>query len=132
LSTTSIRTRLKSLLRGLGHPDAELSVVFTGDRAMRALNRLYRGMDKTTDVLSFSLREGRFPHIQPEVLGDIVISVPVAVRQAAESGHPLSHELYSLLVHGLLHLLGYDHELGPREAAGMKRMERRLLKRLAR
>jgi len=99
---------------------------------MRALNRLYRGMDKTTDVLSFSLLEGRFPHIQPEVLGDIVISIPVAVRQATESGHSLSHELDSLLVHGLLHVLGYDHELGPREAARMKRMEQRLLRRIAR
>jgi rRNA maturation RNase YbeY len=108
-----------------------LSILFVGDRAMRTLNRSWRSKDTTTDVLSFPLREGRFLHIQPDMLGDIVISVPVAARQANEAGHSLAIELERLLVHGLVHLLGYDHERGPREARSMKRMERRLLKRLA-
>ena len=98
---------------------------------MRSLNRHYRGQDKTTDVLSFSLREGRFPHIQPEMLGDIVISVPVAERQAREEGHALAREIDRLLVHGLVHLLGYDHERSPHEAGRMKRKEHQLLKRLS-
>jgi len=98
---------------------------------MRTLNHTWRSKDSTTDVLSFPLREGRFPHIQPEMLGDIVISLPVAARQAAEAGHPLSVELERLLVHGLLHLLGYDHEQGLLEARRMKRKEQRLLKSLA-
>jgi len=98
---------------------------------MRTLNRTWRGKDRTTDVLSFSLREGRFLHIQPEMLGDIVISIPVAARQADEAGHSLTVEIERLLVHGLVHLLGYDHERGDREARRMKRMEQRLLKRLA-
>ena len=98
---------------------------------MRTLNRAWRNKDKPTDVLSFSLREGRFLHIQPDMLGDIVISVPVAARQADEAGHSLAIELERLLVHGLVHLLGYDHEKGIREARGMERKERQLLKKLA-
>lgn len=89
-------------------------------------------MDRTTDVLSFSQREGRFPQIQPQVLGDIVISLPKAERQAREAGHSLPREIDRLLVHGLLHLLGYDHERGPAEALRMQRKERQLLSRLAR
>ncbi len=131
LPTTALLKRLTKLLRSLGLPDAELSILFIGDRAMRTLNHTWRGKDSTTDVLSFPLREGRFPHIQPEMLGDIVISLPVAARQAAEAGHPLNVELERLLVHGLLHLLGYDHEQGLLEARRMKRKEQRLLKSLA-
>lgn len=97
---------------------------------MRSLNRRYRGLDKTTDVLSFSLREGKFPHIQPGILGDIVISVPVAARQAREQGHPLRREIERLLVHGLLHLLGYDHEQGKKEALRMSRKEQQLVRAL--
>jgi probable rRNA maturation factor len=108
-----------------------LSVLFVGDRAMRTLNRRYRGKDKTTDVLSFSLREGAFPHVQPDVLGDIVIAVPTAARQAAEREHSLGSEIEFLLVHGLLHLLGYDHERGNDEARRMKRRELQLRKRIA-
>ncbi len=130
LPTAVLGTKLGKLLRSLGLPDAELSVLFIGDRAMRTLNRTYRGKDRTTDVLSFSLREGRFPHIQPDMLGDIVISVPVAARQAGEAGHSLTVEIERLLVHGLVHLLGYDHERGLREARRMERKERQLLKRL--
>ncbi len=98
---------------------------------MRSLNRQYRGKDETTDVLSFSLREGAFPRIQPDVLGDIVISVPAAARQAAEAGHAVGREIDLLLVHGLLHLMGYDHERGEREARRMQRRERHLLNRLS-
>ncbi len=123
--------KLGSLLAGIGLPEAELSVLFVGDRAMRTLNRRYRGKDRATDVLSFSLREGKFSRIQPDLLGDIVIAVPTAARQAAAAGYPLRREIESLLIHGLLHLLGYDHERGSREAARMKRRERQLLKRLS-
>ncbi len=119
------------LLLSLGLPDAELSVLFIGDRAMRTLNHAWRGKDKTTDVLSFPMREGSFLHIQPEMLGDIVISVPVAARQADEAGHPLAIEIERLLVHGLVHLLGYDHECGRHAARRMERKERQLLRRMS-
>ena len=130
LPTAFLATKLEKLLRSLGLPDAELSVLFIGDRAMRTLNHAWRNKDKATDVLSFSLREGRFLHIQPDMLGDIVISVPAAARQADEAGHSLTVELERLLVHGLVHLLGYDHERSNKDARSMERKERRLLKRL--
>ena len=98
---------------------------------MRSLNRRYRGRDRTTDVLSFPLREGSFANILPEMLGDIVISVPAARRQARAAGHQLSQEIDRLLVHGLAHLLGYDHANDTREARRMVRMERQLLKKLS-
>jgi probable rRNA maturation factor len=122
--------QLAKLLRSSGLPDAELSVLFIGDRAMRSLNHAWRGIDRTTDVLSFSQREGRFAEIRPELLGDIVISVPQADRQAREAGHTLAREIERLLVHGLLHLLGYDHERGPAEAGRMRRREREFMRRI--
>ncbi len=127
----AIVKKLRKLLRSLSLHRAELSILLLGDDAMRSLNRQHRGKDETTDVLSFSLREGKFPHVQPDILGDIVISVPTAARQAASAGHTLSREIDLLLVHGLLHLLGYDHERGAREARRMKRRETQLLKRLS-
>jgi probable rRNA maturation factor len=98
---------------------------------MRSLNRVWRGKDRTTDVLSFPLREGKGGHILPDMLGDIVISVPAARRQAKISGHALDREIERLLVHGLVHLLGYDHERGARDAGRMERKERQLLKKLS-
>ncbi len=118
------------LLESLGLPEAELSVFFTGDGTIRSLNRKYRGNDAVTDVLSFSLREGEFSHIHPELLGDIVISVPAAVRQAAEAGQRVDREIDRLLVHGLLHLIGYDHERSGEDEKKMRRKETHLLKKL--
>jgi probable rRNA maturation factor len=122
---------MASLLRSIGLHKAELSILFVGDRAMRSLNRRYRAMDKTTDVLSFSLQEGSFTGVQPDMLGDIVVSIPTAERQAAEAGHALSREIDILLVHGLLHLLGFHHERGGDEARKMEKRERQFLKRLS-
>ncbi len=109
-----------------------MSVLFTGDGAMRTLNRRFRGIDRTTDVLSFSFREGAFGDLRPDNLGDIVISVPRAERQAREAGHPLAREIEILLIHGLVHLLGYDHERGPSEARRMRLRERQFFRRLPR
>jgi probable rRNA maturation factor len=131
LKKSALATRLEILLRSIGLPDAELSIVFVGNEAMRTLNKQYRNKDTTTDVLSFSLREGAFQKIQPHMLGDIVVSVPVAVRQAVMIGHSLDAEIDRLVVHGLVHLLGYDHERGSREAALMETKELQFLKRMA-
>lgn len=116
----------------LGLRSAEVSVLFVGDRAMRSLNRRYRGKDRTTDVLSFSFREGAFGGLRPDLLGDIVISMPVAERQARAYGETVTRELDRLLVHGLLHLIGYDHERGETEARRMERKERSLREALQR
>jgi probable rRNA maturation factor len=99
---------------------------------MRSLNRQYRGKDRTTDVLSFPLREGRFSRVQPHVLGDIVLSLPAAARQAKAAGEPYHIEIERLLVHGYLHLLGYDHERSRAEARRMDGREQRLREALQR
>ncbi|HEY2031522.1 MAG TPA: rRNA maturation RNase YbeY [Myxococcales bacterium] len=113
-----VRAAAQEWLRTLGYGEVSLSIVPDGE--MRQLNRRFRGKDKPTDVLSFPLQEGR------RHLGDVVISLDTARRQAAEGGWPLSVELRRLLAHGLLHCAGHDHET-PRDAQRMQRAERRLL-----
>jgi probable rRNA maturation factor len=97
-----------------------VTVALVGDRRMRALNRTWRGRDAPTDVLSFPAGDGPDP---VNHLGDLVISRQAAARQARAEGHPLATELRVLALHGLLHLLGYDHE---RDSGRMARIERRL------
>jgi probable rRNA maturation factor len=99
-------------------PTTEWSLTFVDDQAMRAFNRQFRGIDKPTDVLSFSQLEGEdFPSFEDHVvLGDVVIAVPMAKRQAEERGHALEAEIALLITHGLLHLLGEDHDEPARKA----------------
>ncbi|ALA60816.1 rRNA maturation RNase YbeY [Nitrospira moscoviensis] len=116
-------TRLADrVLAAAGEVESELSIELVGDGRMRRLNRTYRKKDRTTDVLAFPMREARNPH--PVLLGDVVISVPTAARQARQAGRSLDEELAALLIHGVLHLCGYDHERGEREARRMARRER--------
>ena len=103
-----------------------LTIVLAGDTTVRRLNRTFRGKDKTTDVLSFpsdgeELPDGTRP------LGEIVISVPQAARQARAAGHSVGRELRILLLHGYLHLLGYDHEV---DDGTRMRLQARLVRRL--
>ena len=122
---TSLGRSARRLLAGLDLGDAELSVLLVSDDEMQRLNRDWRGKDRPTDVLAFAQGEGDGG--APEgLLGDVVISVDTARRQARTARHPLGREAERLLVHGLLHLLGYDHERSAREAARMKRKEREL------
>ncbi|HLK12884.1 MAG TPA: rRNA maturation RNase YbeY [Candidatus Binatia bacterium] len=125
-----LRRSAERLLVALRLADAELSVLLVSDRGMRALNRAWRGKDRPTDVLAFAQREGA-GGAPAGLLGDVVISVDTARRQAAERGAPVADEAQRLLVHGLLHLLGYDHERSAAEAARMRRRERALIRRLA-
>ncbi len=110
-------------------PPAELSIVLAGDAAVRALNREYRKTDRPTDVLSFAQSEGE-PFARPERearhLGDVIISVDTAGRRAAEQGIDVEDEVEHLLVHGILHLLGHDHETAA-EAAIMRSHEDAIL-----
>jgi probable rRNA maturation factor len=101
----------------LGRPSDEVSVLLVGDGAIRRLNRVYLGRDRLTDVLAFPQPKG-FPSPGPHLLGDVVISVDTAARQAKAHGHALNQELALLLIHGLLHLLGYDDST----PAGHRRM----------
>ncbi|MCL4536654.1 MAG: rRNA maturation RNase YbeY [Nitrospirae bacterium] len=136
-----IESILKKALKHLAHShprkcygfleSAEVSVLFVNDTKMRELNRQYRGKDKTTDVLSFPQikRFERFEQLElsPIPLGDIVINLHQAKRQAKEHGLSFYDEVSWLLIHGLLHLLGYDHEKSKYQARKMREMERELL-----
>lgn len=115
--------------------DPEISLLLVDDGAIQVLNRDYRGIDRPTDVLSFAMEDERedmpefFVPEDNNILGDIVISLETAQRQAEEYGHSLEREICFLMVHGMLHLLGYDHgeESGRRE---MRAKEERILGRL--
>jgi len=116
------------LLRLLDQSRAELSIALVGDREMVPLNRKYRRQNKTTDVLSFVVADQ--PPSAPALLGDVVISVEQARRQAKARKHSLKREMATLLLHGVLHLLGYDHERSERDAKRMAAREEKLFRRL--
>jgi probable rRNA maturation factor len=128
-----LKVMLQSAARTLQLPEDTVTVVtLTGDEHLREYNRRYRGLDEPTDVLAFAAREQptdqRFqsPPGTEDWLGDIVISLPRARRQAREAGHPINDEVRLLAVHGLLHLLGYDHA-EPAQEATMTALTNRLL-----
>ena len=115
----------RRLLATVGEADAALSLALVKDETIRALNKRFRGRDAATDVLSFPLDDLPGPLERERLLGDVVISVETARRQASAYDAPLQRELYRLLIHGLLHLKGHDHE-APAERRRMQREERRL------
>jgi probable rRNA maturation factor len=102
-----LRARAAAFLAAVGRDDAELSVLLVTDRRIRGLNRVWRGKDQATDVLSFPLTE---PAGEGPLLGDVVISLDTASRRARAEARPVCRELDRYLAHGLLHLLGFDHE----------------------
>lgn len=127
VDTRQLKATARKLLRAANEPDSALSVSLVDDREIRELNRVHRGKDKPTDVLSFPLYEPgeSTAHEGERLLGDVVISIDTARRQAAGYDAPLQNELYRLLIHGILHVLGHDHE-EPAERAAMEAEERRL------
>ena len=117
-----------SILKALERTQAELSIALVGDKEMRLLNAKYRKKNKTTDVLSFPAHHPATA--KPILLGDVVISVEHARRQAKERNHSLKREMVILLIHGILHLLGYDHERSRWQAKIMADLEVKLFNRL--
>ncbi len=109
VTAAEVKGAAETMLRALELPRAELSVLLCDDPTIHALNRDYRRKDKPTDVLAFALREGRDGHLAGDVLGDVVVSLDTAARQAREQGKSTRDEVRMLLAHGLLHLLGWDH-----------------------
>lgn len=126
---SSVMLLAQRILVAVGEAKSELSVALIGDARIRRLNREYRKLDRATDVLAFSMREAPTPSGCPAttMLGDVVISMPTAIRQAREAGRSIDAELAMLLIHGVLHLCGYDHERSAREAVKMLRRERKVL-----
>jgi probable rRNA maturation factor len=124
-----IRLVLTKLLNNFNCSDKEVSLIFVNDEMIQSLNKQYLNRDRPTNVLSFSLREGEFSHINPQLLGDIVISVDTAQKDAARGGFSVEQEIDFLIIHGLLHLLGYNHESTTEaETKKMRRKERELMK----
>lgn len=133
VDTRRLKTIARKLLREVDEPDSSLSISLVDDAAIQVLNREHRGKDKPTDVLSFPmyeageslLRQAQHDTEPERLLGDVVISIDTARRQAADYDAPLQNEIYRLLIHGILHVLGHDHE-EPAERAAMEAEERRL------
>jgi rRNA maturation RNase YbeY len=130
ISLSEVHSLAENILKAAGASRSDLSLLLVGDGAMRRLNRLYRRKDRTTDVLAFPMRQVRprftlhGSRFTSSMLGDVVISLPQASRQAKQAGHSIEREMVVLVIHGLLHLLGYDHERSAREARRMSRRER--------
>jgi len=131
-----LRRTAEKISSALGCPDnLELSILLTGDIEIQELNRKYRGKDEPTDVLSFPQHDDFTCKLDinagmPFLLGDVVISVHRAAEQAAELGVTLNEELQRLLVHGFLHLAGFDHEKGEKERRRMRNKEKYIMARL--
>jgi len=122
-----LRRSLKRLMRELDSVEADIGILLVDDDQIRKLNRDYLGRDRPTNVISFPIREGAFDDLHPEMLGDIVLSVETAARDALAVHFDIMDEVEFLLIHGLLHLMGYDHENGKAsETENMKQREREL------
>jgi probable rRNA maturation factor len=120
-----LRRRATAVLRSIGQSRSELSIALVSDPDITALNAQWRKRPQPTDVLSFSLVEGDFANHRAGLLGDVVISVETAAAQAAERHRALDEVVVRLLIHGVLHLIGHDHEEDG-EARRMRAEERRL------
>ncbi len=114
----------------MGCDNHELSIVITDDAQVRDLNRTYRGKDAPTNVLSFPMQEGEFSDITPGLLGDVVISLDTARAEALEAGISTDERMSQLLIHGILHLMGFDHELGEDQTRKMEEKSLELLRRI--
>ncbi|MBI4775702.1 MAG: rRNA maturation RNase YbeY [Deltaproteobacteria bacterium] len=123
----SLKSRIKKILSALVSDPVELSVLLVDDRTIAELNSQYLNRRRPTNVLSFPMREGPFSEDQPEILGDVVISVETASREAEDSGITVGERLDFLLIHGILHLFGYDHEEDESEARIMEEKTEELM-----
>ena len=126
VTSAAVEADACAMLRALKLPRAELSVLLCDDATIHDLNRRHRKKNKPTDVLAFALREGPDGHLAGDTLGDVVISLDTATRQARERGVRTEAEVQMLLAHGLLHLLGWDHQTDAEDAAMRAETERLL------
>jgi probable rRNA maturation factor len=111
----------------LDYPDAELSILIVDDQQIARLNQQYLNRKGPTNVIAFAMQEGPFTEIAPDLLGDVVISVETAHREAETAGLDWATYFDQLLIHGILHLLGYDHENDPSEAHKMEQKAMEIL-----
>lgn len=124
----TIEPRAQAILNALGCPEKELSILLVDDQQIAGLNARYLGREGPTNVIAFPMQEGEFADISPDLLGDVVISVDTAAREGALAGIGVEARTVELLVHGVLHLLGYDHEQDEDEARRMEEKSATVLK----
>jgi probable rRNA maturation factor len=110
LDRVGLRRDVRKVLELLGVRERELSLLFVDDEGIRTINRDYLRRDRPTNVIAFPLSEGSFGEINPGILGDVVVSVETAGREAKSAGIPVGDAVLNLVIHGVLHLTGYDHE----------------------
>lgn len=128
INTSLIRRRIHRLMTYLGCDQQELSIVFANNRFMQTLNRTYRQKDHPTNVLAFPQCPSENNEPGPQLLGDIVVSVPTAAQEANTLDQAVEDRLFYLIIHGLLHLLGYDHEGSANKRSQMEARELEILK----
>lgn len=127
----NIRAAMRKLLKILDCENKEISLTFVDDATIQQINKQYLSKDKPTNVISFSLQEGEFGGVNPDVLGDIVISADTAASDADQGQLSFDEEILFLMIHGLLHLLGYNHEnTSPSNSQKMKKKEEELFRQL--
>ena len=133
INKREIHAKVTRLMRLVNCADKEISITFVDDPTIQRINKQYLSRDKTTNVISFSLQEGEFGDLNRGLLGDIVISADTAFRDAETGNFGFTEELLFLIIHGLLHLTGYNHENTSRtDALKMKKKEKELFRVLVR
>ena len=130
IPTDTILQKTKQILNALGCDAHEISLVITDNKQIQQLNKTYRGIDKPTNVLAFPMQEGQFADITPGLLGDVVISCETAQNEANDADITLLERMSQLLIHGILHLMGFDHETDPSDSRKMEEKSLELLRKL--
>jgi len=127
ISLEKMKQAVRVILGALDCPDGEISILIVDDPQIKKLNRKYLNRNSPTNVIAFPMREGEFTHLSPQLLGDVVISTDTAAKEAQNSAMSMEQRLTELLVHGILHLFGYDHETSAQDARKMAEKSRQLL-----
>jgi rRNA maturation RNase YbeY len=118
---------IEKVLKDLDCNKSELSILLTDNEHIAYLNNRYLGRDGPTNVLAFSMSDDLSPDVESGMLGDVVVSVDTVISESEETGESQEEAIFRLLIHGILHLMGYDHVISPDEAQVMEKEERRLL-----
>ena len=127
ISLKKIKQTVQVILDALDCPDSELSILIVDDPQIEELNQQYLHREGPTNVIAFAMREGDFPDLSPHLLGDVVISADTAAREAENAEMSMEQRFNELIVHGILHLMGYDHETDEEEARVMEDKSQELM-----
>ena len=130
ITPKALKEKAQVILSALGSPDGELSILLLDDPQIAVLNKEYLQREGPTNVIAFPMREGAFAEITPDLLGDVVISLETAEKEGLAAGMSMEDRLGELMVHGILHLFGYDHETTETEAQRMEAKSLELLEQI--